>query len=155
MSMDNKDFVLSVFRENGRRDALDLRKRAEADGGNALDGTAIIAEETKIPVWNEKKDYSSWGVGAPVSFKGNVFGLLQPHNAAHYPASTPENTPALWGVKHTKDPAKAKPYLAPLGTSGMYMKDECCLFDGVVYRCKRDNVVYSPAEYADYWEVVE
>lgn len=149
MSMENKAFVLSVFRENGRLDALDLRGRA-----NGMDGTAIIAEETKIPLYDGKKDYSAWPVGAPVAFNGNVFGLLQPHNAAHYPDVNPANSPALWGVKHTKDPAKAKPYLAPLGTSGLYMVDECCICEGKVYRSKRDNVAYSPIEYADFWEEV-
>ena len=149
MSMENKAFVLSVFRENGRLDALDLRGRA-----NGMDGTAIIAEDTKIPLYDGKKDYSAWPVGAPVTFNGNVFGLLQPHNAAHYPDVNPANSPALWGVKHTKDPKKAKPYLAPIGTSGLWMKDECCLCDNRVWRCKEDNVAYSPLEYAPYWEEV-
>lgn len=149
MSTANKAFVLSVFRANGRADALDLRGRA-AD----MDGTAIIAEETKIPVWDGARDYSLWPMGAPVVYNGNVFGLLQPHNAAHYPDANPGNTPALWGVKHTKDPRKAKPWLASLGTSGMYMAGECCVYGGVVYRSTADNNPYSPADYAAWWEVV-
>jgi len=71
VSRENRDFVLSVFAENGRRDALDLRSRAKN-----MDGTAIIAEETKIPAWNGGKDYSAWEAGAPVCYNGNVFGLL-------------------------------------------------------------------------------
>lgn len=149
MSMESRAIVLSVFRANGRADALDLRGRA-AD----MDGTAIIAEETKIPAWDGSRDYSLWPVGAPVMYNGNVFGLLQPHNAAYYPDANPENTSALWGVKHTKDPAKAKPWLAPLGTSGMYMAGECCVYDGTVYRSTADNNPYSPADYAEWWEVV-
>lgn len=149
MSRENRDFVLSVFAENGRRDALDLRSRAKD-----MDGTAIIAEETKIPAWSGEKDYSAWTVGAPVHYNGNVFGLLQPHNAAHYPDANPDNTPALWSVKHTKDAAKAKPWLAPNGTSGLYMIDECCTFDGKVWRCVQDNNPYSPAEYAQWWREV-
>lgn len=149
MSIENREFVLSVFRENGRRDALDLRNRAKD-----MDGTAIIAEEQKIPVWDGTKDYSAYPIGAPVAFNGNVFGLLQPHNAAHYPDANPENSPALWSVKHTKDPAKAKPWLASNGTSGLYMLDECCTFDGRTWRCTHDNNPYSPAEYAQWWEEV-
>lgn len=148
MSAANKNLILSVMRANGAADALDLRRRA-AD----MDGTAIIAEEQKIPVWSADKDYGAWPVGAPVSHGGNVFGLLQPHNAAYY-TGTPADLPALWSPKHTKDPARAKPYLAPNGTSGLYMLDECCVFDGAVYRCTSDNNPYSPADYAPWWEAV-
>ena len=150
MSIQNKDFVLSVMRGNGRADALDLRTRA-AD----MDGTAIIAEEEKIPLWSAERDYTTWEIGAPVSYNGNVFGLLQPHNAAHYPGSTPENTPAIWSPKHTKDPKKAKPYLAPNGTSGLYMMDECCVENETTYRSTHDNNPYSPSAYPNWWEVVE
>lgn len=150
MSTENKEFVLSVFRANGRADALDLRGRA-AD----MDGTAIIAEEEKIPAWDPEKDYTQWPAGAPVTFEGNVFGLLQPHNAAHYPGATPANTAALWSVRHTKDPNKAKPWIPSLGTSGMYMFDECCTFGGETYRSIVDNNPYSPGDYPANWEVVE
>lgn len=146
--MTNKEFVLTVFRENGRADALSLRSRA-AD----MDGTAIIAEEQKIPAWDPQKDYSGWPVGAPVAHGGNVFGLLQPHNASYYMA-VPADLPALWSPKHTKDPAKAKPYLPPNGTSGLYNTDECCLFEGAVKRSLRDNNPYSPGDYPDWWEDV-
>lgn len=149
MSQQNKDMILAMFRENGKRDALDLRIRAKD-----MDGTAIIAEEQKIPVWDSTKDYSAFPVGSPVAFNGNVFGLLQPHNAAHYPDANPENTPAIWSVKHTKDAAKAKPWLASHGTSGMYMLDECCIAVGKVWRSNHDNNPYSPTDYAEWWDEV-
>lgn len=149
MSTANKELILSVMRANGAADAIDLRARAAE-----MDGTAIIAEEQKIPVWKPDKDYSTWNAGAPVSHEGNVFGLLQPHNAAHY-TGTPAALPALWSPKHTKDPARAKPYLAPNGTSGLYMLDECCVSDGAVYRSAVDNNPYSPADYPDWWEKAE
>lgn len=149
MSQQNKDMILAMFRENGKKDALDLRVRAAN-----MDGTAIIAEEQKIPAWDAAKDYSGFPVGAPVAFNGNVFGLIQPHNAAHYPDANPENTPAIWSVKHTKDAAKAKPWLVSHGTSGMYMTDECCTAVGKVWRSNHDNNPYSPVEYAEWWDEV-
>ena len=149
MSTANKNLILSVMRENGREDALDLRNRAPS-----MDGTAIIAEEHKIPVWSADKDYSGWTAGAPVRYDGQVYALLQPHNAAFYPGSNPANSPALWSIRHTKDPAKAKPWMAPAGTSGLYMADECCLWDGAVYRCVRDDNPYSPGDYPDWGETV-
>lgn len=147
--MTNKEFVLTMIKEQGKANALDLRNRA-AD----MTGTAVIAEETKIPTYDNTKDYTGWAVGAPCIHDGQVYGLLQPYNAAHYPDTTPANTPALWRVLHTTDPAKAKPYIKPTSTSNMYLKGECMLYtDGVVYRSLRDTV-YSPEEYAADWEAV-
>ena len=148
--MNNKEFILSIIKEQGRANALDLRSRA-AD----MTGTAIIAEESKIPLYDNTKDYTGWAIGSPCLYDGQVYGLLQPHNAAHYPDSNPSNTPALWRVLHTTDPAKAKPYIKPTSTSDMYLKGECMIYtDGLVYRSLRDTP-YSPEEYAADWEAVE
>ena len=148
--MNSQDMILDVMRQQGRADALDLRARAEG-----LDGTALIAEEVKAPDFDPGRDYSTWPAGAPVRDGEQVYKLLQPHNAAHYPGVRPADSPALWSVAHTKDPAKAKPWTPPNGTSGMYMAGECYREDGVVYRCKVDNNVYPYADYPQNWETVE
>jgi len=142
-----KDRQLAKAFERGKADALDLRTRSVT-----MDGTGIIAEERKAPEFDPEKDYTNWPVGAPVREGEQVFKLLQPHSAANYPGSTPSNTPALWSICHTTDPAKAKLYVAPLGTSGLYMTDECCTENGRVYRSKVDNGAYSPSEYPDNWD---
>ena len=143
--MTNKEVVLMAMQMHGREAALNLRGRA-AD----LDGTAIIAEEVKIPEFDNTKDYSGWAVGAPVreliDGEYQVFKLLIPHNASHYIGSTPANSPAMWSICHTKDAEKAKPYLPPNGISGMYMKDEVCLKDEKVWRSVNDNNAYPPNE---------
>ena len=149
------DEILSRMKEQGRSDALNLRARAKD-----LDGTAIIAEESKVPRFDPEKDYSDWAVGSPVweevDGERQVFGLLQPHNASYYPGSTPSNTRALWSLKHTKDQAKAKPWVAPLGTSGMYMTDEVCKYSDKLWRSKQDNNPYEPGAIGtdNFWEVV-
>ena len=58
--MTTKDLVLSIMRSQGAADALDLRSRA-----SDLDGTAIIAEESKTPVFDPEKDYSGWPYRGP------------------------------------------------------------------------------------------
>ena len=146
--MTSRDIVLSAMRSQGKSDALDLRSRS-AD----MDGTAIIAEEAKVPQFDPAKDYSGWPAGAPVSDEGQVWILIQPHNAANY-QGRPSTLRALWGLAHTKDPAKAKPYVEPLGTSGLYMLDECCVEGGAVYRSISDNNGFSPSAYPVNWEVV-
>lgn len=143
------------MKEQGKADALNLRERA-----NGMDGTSIIAEEQKIPLFDGSKDYSTWSIGSPVCEVVNgeiqVFTLLQPHNASHYPSSTPSNTPSLWSICHTTDADNAKPYLAPNGTSGLYMKDEVCVKDSKIWRSKQDNNPYPPNETGTeaYWEEV-
>ena len=95
-----------MIKEQGKANALDLRNRA-AD----MTGTEIIAEETKIPNYDNTKDYSDWPVGSPCESDGQVYCLLQPYNAANHPGTKPADLPAIWRVRHTADPLKAKPYI--------------------------------------------
>ena len=120
-----------------------------------MDGTAIIAEESKAPAFDPSKDYSGWPIGAPVQDGGQVWTVLQPHNAANY-EGRPATLRALWGLCHTRDPARAKPWVVPFGTSGMYMAGECYLdSDGVtVHRALRDNLVHDAAALPEAWEAV-
>ena len=81
--------------------------------------------------------------------------MIQPHNAASY-EGRPSTLRALWGLAHTTDPARAKAWVDPYGTSGMYMTDECYLAkDGTVYRCKQDNCVWDADGLPSAWEKVE
>jgi hypothetical protein len=145
--MTSKERVLERERSRGRAAALDLAQRAPG-----MDGTAIIAEEDHIPAFDEKKDYSHLKAGAPVVDEGQVWTLIQPHNAAHY-EGRPATLRALWSLCHTKDPKRAKAWVAPLGTSGMYMKDECYKAeDGSVKRAREDNLVHDAQAYPGGWD---
>lgn len=150
MSMDSKTLILDVLRSLGQREAAELRT-----GAAEMDGTAIIAMERAVPAWSHEQDYSAWPVGAPVADDGQVWLLIQPHNAASYDGR-PSTLRALWGLAHTKDPARAKPWVAPYGTSGRYMTGECYLADdGTVFRCKQDNCVYDAQALPGAWEEVQ
>lgn len=144
------ELAAEAMRAKGAADAADLRQRA-----GELDGTGIIAEELKIPAFDPDKDYSAWPAGSPVreevDGEWQVYKLITPHNAANYPGSTPSNTPALWSVCHTKDPALAKPWMEPSGTSGMYMTGECCTEGGHVWQSTMDNNVWTPSGYPQGW----
>lgn len=142
-------YNLDIFREAGRQAALSLR--ASASG---LTGTEIIDREQDAPLFDPQKDYSGWPVNSPVRDGGQVWLLLQPYNAAFYP-QRPAELRALWGLAHTTDPSKAKPWVDPYGTSGMYMKGECYVDEnGVVWRCKDDNVVHPASVLPAAWEAV-
>ena len=142
--------ALNAMKAQGRADALDLQGRISSQ---SLTDTEIIDEEEKIPAFDNTKDYTSYPVGFAVQDEGQVWGLLQPYNASYYPDQRPSGLRALWGLKHTKNPLKAKPFVEPLGTSGMYMKDECVFENGLVYISTVDNNVYSPTDYPQNWKL--
>ena len=141
--------MTDVFRSLGRADALKLREEA-----HSLTGTQIIDRKVSVPAFDPQKDYSAWPMDAPVTDEGQVWLLIQPHDAAHY-AGRPSSLRALWGLAHTTNPAKATPWVDPYGTSGMYMVGECYKdADGNVWRAKQDNLVHSASAYPDGWELV-
>lgn len=141
--------MTEIFRSLGRADALKLREEAAS-----LNGTQIIDREHSAPVFDPQKDYSDFPAGAPVTDEGQVWLLIQPHNAAHY-TGRPSTLRALWGLAHTTNPAKAKPWVDAYGASGMYMTGECYkAADGTVYRAKADNLVHDAEAYPAGWETV-
>lgn len=149
--MTSKEIVIKTHYNMGRADALALREMAVA---GSLTDTQIIDTEEAVPEWIETRDYTKFAAGTPVIHEGQIYGLLQPHNAANYPGTTPATLPALWRVKHTTNPSKAKPWAQPSSTSDMYLVGECVVwFNGKTYRAVRDTS-YSPAQYEEDWEEV-
>ena len=145
----NKAESLTKMREKGAFDAQALQRDAAA---GTVTQTEIIDREISAPAFAPQKAYRAWPVNAPVQDDGQVWLLLQPHNADDY-QGRPSSLRALWGLAHTKNPAAAKPYVAPYGTSGLYSKDECCLWtDGVVYVSTVDNNSWAPADYPQGWK---
>lgn len=142
--------MIEVFRSLGRSDALKLREEAPN-----LTGTEIIDREYCAPAFDPEKDYSAFPVGSPVTDEGQVWLLLQPYHAANY-GGRPSSLRALWGLAHTKHPAKAKPWVDACGTSGMYMAGECYRdADGAVWRCLNDNTVRDAVAYPAGWEAAK
>lgn len=145
---ESKTIVLTAMKDAGKRAATTLR-----DAAKDMTGTEIIDQEQNVPDWDGSKDYTNSPVGTPVADENQVWSLIQPHNAANYPGTRPSGLRALWGLLHTKNPEKAKPWVDPYGTSGMYSKGECYLAeDGTVYICLQDNCVYDATAMPNYWE---
>lgn len=149
--MESKSYVLDKMRDIGLKAAESLQAIAPE-----LDGTAIIDRENDIPDFNpDKHQYLNWKSGGVVRDDGQVWQLIQPYDSTIY-KDHPKDMRAQWSLCHTKNPLKAKPYVEPMGTSGMYMKDECCIAeDGSIRRSKIDNNVWPPTGYPDGWEEVE
>ena len=132
-----------------------LAAQAVQDKSAAMTGTELNAEDTFIPDFQAAKEKMNM-LQRPVGFvckssAGRVVRLLQPYDSDLYTAE-PEELPAQWGFVWSKDPAKAKPFVA-ISTSP-YNQDECCTDGGKVYRSKIDNNVWKPTEYPQGWQEV-
>jgi hypothetical protein len=154
--MTSKEFVAKALRDIGKQKALNLRAKVVA---NEVDDTSLIEQEELVPNW-KAIDYSNFEIGTPVrdpsDGTGQVYKLLQKHDATGHDDWNPAAAVSLWDIAHTKNPAKAKPYAAPQGTRGMYMKDEVMIWtDEKVYKSTVDNNVYTPEVRGSYWSVVE
>lgn len=109
--MESKEYVLEKMRDIGLRAAEAFQVEAPE-----LDGTAIIDRENDIPDFNpDKHQYLNWKAGQAVRDDGQVWKLIQPYDSTIY-KDPPAQMRAQWSLCHTKDPAKAKPYVLAQGT---------------------------------------
>lgn len=136
-----------AMREKGLADAEDLQQRSAE-----MDGTALYAEEGKIPDFIEARKVKNM-LERPVGFVcrssvGHVVKLIQVYDSTTYPAE-PEELPAQWGFVWSTDPLKAREFVA-ISTSP-YNKDDCCIDAGHVWRSTMDNNVWRPSEYEQGW----
>ena len=145
--MDNELLVAAMY-AYGRSKALELREEAPT-----LTDTEVIERELFIPTWREGEHI----IGDVVKQDEQVYRTLQTHDSTGNPAWNPAASPALFGICHTKNPADAKPWVQPQGTSGMYYKDDCYVDnEGVVWRQVYDGGnVYDAAALPERWEAVE
>ena len=142
----DRDLLIQAMYAYGRNKALDLRDEAPE-----LTDTEVIEQELFIPTWREGPQIFE----APVKYEGQVYRVLQAHDSTGNPGWNPAAAPALFGICHTKDPAYAKPWAPPTGTSGMYYKDECYTDGEVVWRQTYDGGnVYDAATLPERWEAV-
>lgn len=143
--------MTDVFRDLGRSKAQAIKARV-----GEMDGTELIENEYAILPFDPAKDYTDAAVGTPVTDEGQVWTLLQPHNAAHYPNVRPSTNRACWELAHTTNPKRAKPWIDPLGTSGLYKLGECYKAkDGTVKRCLVEQTEYDAEAMPSHWETVE
>ena len=88
---------------------------------------------------------------------GQIYHCIQPHEV--HPGQEETHVPnvfrAGWGIYHGSTIETARPWIAPLGTSGIYMKGHMAIWtDGYVYRSNRDNNAHSPGDLPEAWDRV-
>ena len=145
--MDNKVLIEAMY-NYGRTKALELREAAPE-----LTDTEIIDQETFIPTWKE----GMHTIGDPLQYEGQVYRVLQSHDSTGNPTWNPANLPSLFSICHTKNPFKAKSWISPMGTSGMYELGDCYIDnEGIIWRqiYEGDNV-YDAVTLPERWEEVD
>lgn len=143
--MNDKELVLSTMRAYGKQMALNLQANA-----SEMTGTEIIANEEFLPKFDPKRQYLNYVAGyVCISPSENAVRLLQPYDSTIY-TDDPEFLISQWGFYWSTDPKKAKQFMA-LSTSP-YMKDDCCIYMGNVYRSGQDNNVWKPGTTGVKWE---
>lgn len=150
--MADTSFTLALerLREKGVADASALA--AQAVSGEA-DGTALISQADKIPTWRQRAyNTGDTPVGKPYKWGNQVYQLWQQHDATGQPDWSPDKAVSLWNICHTKDPKKARPYIAPQGTRGLWQAGECCVQSGHVWRSLAADNAYAPNEMRASWE---
>lgn len=149
--MTDREYRLDAYRRMGKIIATDLQNRA-----SDMNGTELYAEEDYIPNFIDAKNLKNM-LNRSAGFvcrssAGRVVKLLQPYDSDIY-TGEPEELGAQWGFVWSTDPKKALPFIA-LSTSP-YMKGNCCIENGNIYRSKIDNNVFAPSEYSAGWELVK
>lgn len=154
MNKSSKEFVLEAMRKQGRATALAIQEKASTLTGTELNAEvdyipSFLAAKSAMNMLNRKAGFSDGFVCK--SSAGRVVRLLQSYDSDIF-TGEPEELPAQWGFVWSNDPAHALPFI-PLSTSP-YMAGNCCSENGVTYRSKIDNNVWSPSDYPAGWELV-
>lgn len=148
--MDNVIYT-DAMKAKGIADAKDFQNRSAE-----MDGTAMYAEGEKMPDFlaaKAKMNMLQRKAGFICkSSAGRVVKLLQPYDSDIY-TGEPEELPAQWGFKWSKNPKDATPFVK-LSTSP-YGVDECCTENEKIYRSTHDGNVWAPSEYPTYWEEID
>lgn len=83
---------------------------------------------------------------------GVPYKCTQPHTHHGEPGWNPASGSSLWRRFHGTTPETAWEFTAD--GANPYMTGEYCVENGVVYRCKDDNVVHAPSVLPGSWEAV-
>ena len=138
----SNQIYFDAMKAKGLADAADLQERS-----SSLDGTALYAEEDKIPDFAEAvkvRNMLERKAGQKDGFvcrstAGRVVRLLQVYDSEIY-LQEPEELPAQWGFVWSTSP---------------YAKGDCCTAGGKTWRSKIDTNTWSPETNPEFWEEVK
>lgn len=144
----SKEFVLSTLKKIGMEQAKNIQENSEE-----MTGTELNAESDYVPEFlkaKEKKNMLNRKIGFVCkSSAGRIVKLIQNYDSDIY-TDEPETLPAQWGFVWSTDPKKALPFIA-LSTSP-YNKNDCCTYEGHVWKSIQDTNVFEPGAVGAGWD---
>lgn len=130
-----------------KKEAIRLRKLIEFAMISVDDKTASEAA-TLLP--NMKYDGALIKANTPINWNGVVKRAVS--DLWDTELNNPDNAPTLWKDINYKDGYRIIP--ETITVTEMFSANECGWWGDVLYMSKVDNNVYTPAQYADNWEIV-
>lgn len=148
----SNELYFTAMKEKGLSDAAELQKKS-----SDMTGTELNDADSMIPSFQaavKAKNMMERHAGNSDGFvckstAGRVVRLIQNYDSDTYPQE-PEELPAQWKFVWSTNPKKALPFIE-LSTSP-YMKNDCCTYEGHVYRSGQDNNVWAPGTATIQWE---
>lgn len=154
---------------NPKQELEELRKRQEEQDKiiKATLETIVLSkdlnEEQKENILNQYKPYqvgAFYNANDKFTHNGKVYEVIQAHRSQS--DWLPESTPSLYkeylSVEIKNEDGSTTEVVAefkqPTGAHDTYKKGDKVLFNGKIYKSLIDNNAYSPADYAQGWEVV-
>lgn len=129
----------------------------------------LYADSEFFPAYNPERDYSSKPDGYTCrSEDGTMMRLTRISSSVSGSASKGDLTASTTGIKSetvsdtsefswkccwSTNPIHAKEFVSSMDSP--YGKDECCIYDGVVYRSLKDNNISSPINAPESWTRVD
>lgn len=152
----SKERVLQRERERGR-----MAAQAVQEASPTMTGTELNAADDRIPRFAEAvkhKNMLDRKAGQDDGFvclssAGRVVRLIQNYDSKTF-TGEPEELPAQYRFVWSKDPAKAKPFIA--SSTSYYNTGDCCLNKaGKPVRSKIDVNTFDPDVSPEFWEPAE
>ena len=142
----------SYLKDEQRAKLFEMRKAIDARIADIAEVTEKINESISLlRQWKE----TAYELNDVRMYKNIPYKCVQAHDSTGNPTWTPDVTPFLWMQYHGTTPETARPWVQPTGAHDMYKVGEYMLWtDNNIYKCTYDTT-YSPAEYAQAWDIVE
>ena len=111
----------------------------------------INGKAAAIRTWIPDRDYVRGDLAIDPE-DGAPYWAMHDHGKTSGHICQPGESPTMWAHCHGTTAQTARPFLAE--SYNPYQTGHYCTADGAVWRCKYDNVVYSPKDWAMAWERV-
>ena len=118
-------------------------------------------KEEILSRYEEYKTNKAYQEGDKFTYQGKIYEVIQEHRsqADWIPSSTPALYKEFLSVKIKDEEGNESEVVAefkkPTGAHDAYQKGDKVSFEGKIYECKKDNIVHSPGEYPDGWNLIE